>query len=356
MAALSGWKLACARVGLSVGTLLLIALMSEGVARVMGLSPPGQPHIEGPPFIRPCTDPVLRFENNAGAHIREIYPLADGSEQIAEISIDENGLRGGPATLEKPEGVFRIVCLGDSQTFGAGISDDETWPAHLQECLDPDRSRIEVLNFGVNAYDTEQEVQMLETRALAYDPDLVLLAFFVNDAAVRSTQGTGKPLDFGKQSKLHEFLAGDGWFHTVRDMSCLVDWWADRLERQEGLEYFGKSRAVLYSDDAAGWLACRRQLRRAQILLKKHDLPFVVILYPFMFRSGGRLATHDAYVTVKAYLDHTGIRHFDVEDAYAGMDVEPFKVHPRNAHTNGAGNRIAANAIGGLLKKDGLVP
>jgi hypothetical protein len=38
------------------------------------------------------------------------------------------------------------------------------------------------------------------------------------------------------------------------------------------------------------------------------------------------------------------------------MDVERFQVHPRDVHTNGAGNRIAADAIGSFLVQDGLVP
>ena len=356
MVVLSGWKLGLARAGLVVGSLLLPALAFEGVARVMGLAPPGHPHTEGPECTRLCSDPVLRFENNAGVHVREVYPQDDGSERVAEISIDERGLRGWSATPEKPAGMFRIACLGDSQTFGEGCSDDETWPAHLQERLDPGRDRIEVINFGVNAYDTEQEVRLLETRALAYDPDLVLLAYFVNDAAVRSTAHKGKPLDFGKPSKLHDFLTSDGWFHSLRQVSCLVDWWADRVERHESLEYFGSSRGVLYADDAAGWLACRRELRRAQALLRKSNLPFVVVLYPYMFRSGDNLGSHDSYATVKTFLDRSKIRYVDVEDAYAGMDVERFQVHPRDVHTNGAGNRIAADAIGTFLVQDGLVP
>jgi lysophospholipase L1-like esterase len=38
-----------------------------------------------------------------------------------------------------------------------------------------------VLNFGVSGYNTQQEVEMLKAKGLRYDPDLVILAYCLND-------------------------------------------------------------------------------------------------------------------------------------------------------------------------------
>jgi hypothetical protein len=45
---------------------------------------------------------------------------------------------------------------------------------------------VEVLNFGVSGYGTAQELLTLRTRALAYRPDLVLLAFFPGNDVVEN--------------------------------------------------------------------------------------------------------------------------------------------------------------------------
>lgn len=341
---------------LVVGSLLVSALLVEATARVLGLASVPNFRTEGDPLLRPCNDPVLRFENNAGSRSRQVYPLEGGAERVAEFTIDEHGLRGGCLSREKPPGMFRIACLGDSQTFGDGVGDDETWPHHLQQVLDPGRRCVEVLNFGVNAYETEQQVHLLETRVLGFEPDLVLLAYFVNDANVRSRAGSARPLPVPRPSGLHAVLTGKGWFASLRSVSRFLDWSADRIVRREGLEYFGKSRDVLYAEDAPGWQVAREQLSRARDLLERRDIPFVVVLYPFMHRSGEHLATHEAYGIVAAFLEHEGIRSLDLEPAYAGQDMDEMRAHPRNAHSSGAAHLIAAGAIAESLRMGGLVP
>ena len=87
--------------------------------------------------------------------------------------------------------MFRIVVLGDSFTFGTGVSDRGTWPAALRRSLRNQRERApelklpacEVWNYGVEGYDTTKEIRLLRERVLPLelDPDLVVLAFFFND-------------------------------------------------------------------------------------------------------------------------------------------------------------------------------
>ena len=43
------------------------------------------------------------------------------------------------------------------------------------------RDGVEVLNFGVPGYNLDQEIEVLRTRALELDPDVVVIAFCLND-------------------------------------------------------------------------------------------------------------------------------------------------------------------------------
>ena len=80
-------------------------------------------------------------------------------------------------TYDKPEGIARVVVLGDSFTFGEQARDDETWPACLEQQLD----NTEVLNLAIHGYGTDQQLRVLEVQGVKYQPDIVVLGFFVED-------------------------------------------------------------------------------------------------------------------------------------------------------------------------------
>ena len=87
------------------------------------------------------------------------------------------GLRDTDHTLEKPEGIDRIVVLGDSFAWGFGVDDGEIFTDYLEAALD----KTEVINLGVTAYGITQEIAYLRRLGLKFDPDMVLLALVMND-------------------------------------------------------------------------------------------------------------------------------------------------------------------------------
>ena len=68
----------------------------------------------------------------------------------AVVRNDENGLRfvpcrGGSKTALRQ----RVFIIGDSQTYGWGLSDDQSWPNQLQCLANKTGDRFEVHNLGV---------------------------------------------------------------------------------------------------------------------------------------------------------------------------------------------------------------
>ncbi len=115
-----------------------------------------------------------------------IFELKPGLEALfkgVQIRINSHGYRDRERTLEKPAGTWRIAVLGDSVTFGWGVHLEDTFTQKMEQRLNqrPDGQQYEVLNFGVPAYNTAQEVADFAARGLAYDPDVVLLVFVDND-------------------------------------------------------------------------------------------------------------------------------------------------------------------------------
>lgn len=106
------------------------------------------------------------------------------------------GLRGDlEFTKTKPANTLRIVCIGDSFTFGSDVDDFETWVAALDVELNQSKTRVEVLNFGVPGYGADQAALMLELRGLSYAPDLVVWGLFQGDLArnLRAFSFAAKP-------------------------------------------------------------------------------------------------------------------------------------------------------------------
>ncbi len=83
-------------------------------------------------------------------------------------------LRKGPKT-------FRILVLGDSVTFGHGAVHD--YPSLLEPMLKRWRPDVDwqVWNLGVPGYNTSQELAHLRQVGPSYQPDLVIVGFFLND-------------------------------------------------------------------------------------------------------------------------------------------------------------------------------
>ena len=66
-------------------------------------------------------------------------------------SHNEHGVRGPSISKQKPPGVFRVVCLGGSSTYGhTPTSDAATWPARLEAYLNEEQGapRVLVINAG----------------------------------------------------------------------------------------------------------------------------------------------------------------------------------------------------------------
>jgi len=127
----------------------------------------------------------LIYVKNAGAN--HMYPY--------DASINKNGFRGKDFDLEKKPGVTRIVCLGESSTFGAFDRDEETYPYLLEARLNGDAGRkYEVLNLGVSESNTEWLRNMLVPEILSLNPDIVTYYGGHNDIRdFVSSYRTGRP-------------------------------------------------------------------------------------------------------------------------------------------------------------------
>jgi lysophospholipase L1-like esterase len=110
--------------------------------------------------------------------------------------VNSLGYRGKETTVEKPEHVFRIVCLGGSTTFGLGESDEsQTYPELLEKRLNelyPGGPHFEVINAGTPGWSSAESLINLHFRVLELSPDMVILYDGVNDTFAMRRPDEGK--------------------------------------------------------------------------------------------------------------------------------------------------------------------
>jgi Flp pilus assembly protein TadD/lysophospholipase L1-like esterase len=164
-----------ARPAVALGATLLALLAGEAVVRAFRLAPGIKPIQLGSYecFYKRSTNPILGFELKANCR-------SDTPDFIETYErTNSHGQRDRERTLRKPDGVQRVLLLGDSIVEGYGLPESKTISSQLEE-LYGDGS-TEVLNFGVSAYCTRAEIELLEVKGLHFDPDVVVLVFVEND-------------------------------------------------------------------------------------------------------------------------------------------------------------------------------
>ena len=97
--------------------------------------------------------PVWREEERTSL-LRQFFPEIPTSlrrNSVWEISLNSGGFRDVEFSEGKASSTFRIICLGDSWTFGTNVGQRESYPQQLQALLRREfpETNVEVLNLGV---------------------------------------------------------------------------------------------------------------------------------------------------------------------------------------------------------------
>ena len=98
-----------------------------------------------------------------------------------EYALNSSGFRGPEVFQNNPD--YRILALGNSCTFGWGISLQYTWTEKLKKKLDNRyrNSKHEVINAGVPGYTSFQGKKYLFDELTALEADAVIITFGWND-------------------------------------------------------------------------------------------------------------------------------------------------------------------------------
>lgn len=287
-------------------------------------------------LLQPSRVPGLAYELVPGLQIERWG---------GEVRINDAGLRDAPTFENMPESVVRIAALGDEVTFGRLIEQRLTYPEVLEAILNGAEltpgCEFEVLNMGVSGYGVADAVRVLEHKGLRYDPDVILLAYRLDDPESDNLQ----PM------KLK--MNGVPWwkhFHIGR-------WWSQSsLERAVDNEGDGDYFEYLHTEGDEGWskvLESFELVKRMAHNSRGDEIPVILMLIP-SFRDIESWEDYP-YAELHSRLNREGrLRGFDVLDLaaeFALWDVAPKELTDQADLPNVEGHRRIAIAIRARLMR-----
>jgi len=109
------------------------------------------------------------------------------TEEQAPESNNYQGLRF-ETTILAPSRVSssfpRLVCLGDSVTFGWNITYERSYPYLLEERLREQYPEVMVVNSGIGGQTVIDGLERLDSGVFYYDPQIVIINFGLNDGFI----------------------------------------------------------------------------------------------------------------------------------------------------------------------------
>jgi hypothetical protein len=336
-----------ARLALSAASVAATLLLAEGLLRLLGIGSPGR----GSRWFAGGNHPRFLFAADAecgyglspGFRGREVSTFGEFEVPVA---IDGRGLRDHPHRAAEASS---ILALGDSMTFGEGVTEGEAYPAILEAA-----SGVRVVNGGVPGYGTPQMICRMRRLLPHLRPTLVFVTFSAT-------------WDLGRCG--HPFLYHEGFIVAPN--------YRDRLYLIGGNLYPAEVRwplvgpATAYAEGWSNlgrlalpafrrWATALAGATRGRPSRQAHE-PCLSTLEAGRTeaeRAGARLVavlvdspepeSREDTAAVGRWLDEHGIAHLLLDDLLAGEDLERLRFRA-DRHWNAEGHRRVGEALAGAL-------
>lgn len=281
------------------------------------------------------------------SNVRAPRNLSHGFYFGNDVNTNAEGLRGGPVPHPCPPGEIRVLCLGDTETFGASLSDAETWPGAMEALLNaqtPAGRHVRAINAGQPGYSAYQGTGLLREVGNAYDCGIVVAMFGYDDAqgapACTEPHTPAGPFAWGSAGRLRQSAA---WRYLQYRVTAPTP---------------GGTPAAT---NGPWWERSAANMRWMRDETVAHGGRFVIAAEGT--RRLGRVATRSgpdlvAFEHLKAAYRSLASDVLIVDDVFhaSGLSEDALFLDPLAVHVSSAGAGLIARAMADLLWQRGWVP
>ena len=118
-------------------------------------------------------------------------------DYVHDLALNSVGMHDEEHPQPKMADTYRILVLGDSFMRAHQVRETETSHQILEDLLNKndDSQRFEVISAGVDAWGTVQELLYYRSEGRLYEPDLVILMFYLGNDIDDNLPGRGRTLN-----------------------------------------------------------------------------------------------------------------------------------------------------------------
>ena len=104
------------------------------------------------------------------------------NQHLTTININNEGFRGAEINVLKNNNDYRIIMIGGSTVFGAGMPNDNlTIPYQLNKKFEEKYNNVEVINAGISSITSFEELYHFKEKLIHLEPNLVIIYDGAND-------------------------------------------------------------------------------------------------------------------------------------------------------------------------------
>jgi hypothetical protein len=264
---------------------------------------------------------------------------------VVKQSVGEERFRLREALDRPPKepGSYRILFLGDSFTYGAGVEDaSRIFPSLVVAKLNEGGSRYELFNGGIPGSRTPAWVKLFQAAVGPYEPDLVVTVFFLRDG----TRGVGGSRGaIRKIGKRMAELSEESWLFRH---SRTYRYFRERRAQQELSREYLKAMHDGYlgePEQTAEWERAQANLLAIRDEAEGRGAKFALVVFPVLFALGPDYPLEDVCLEIERFADEQGIPVLSLLPAFRGRHAPSLWVSPLDQHPNEQAHALAAEAI-----------
>jgi lysophospholipase L1-like esterase len=277
------------------------------------------------------------------------------------IVTNADGLRDVAHAHAKVPGVTRILGLGDSVTFGAGVSFEDTYLAQLEGRLRAAGKNVEIIKAGVNSYEFDQESSYYRADGRRYQADIVLIGFVLNDTVALTPEMLAglyatRQNEIAATSRATDpsTIQQAGW--SCRSCVLLREAVLSRRRSEQrkarNLKYFAGLEKVWQKE----WPGFAQRFSAFVADLKREGVTPVLIVFPLTEQfSHSYNLTRAPQEQMRSLASQLGVAFLDLLPSLDRPDWSQFYLAGDDMHLNGAGYGIVADTLGRELLRLGIL-
>ena len=298
------------------------------------------------------------FDSETAGHWRHL-PGFRGRWDSTWYEIDDRGLRGVVQLPPDAENELRVVCIGDSCTFGKGVLEEASWPRQLEARLAAGGAAAQVYNLGINGAYGEVYSNVLAEHADALRPHFVVGGYNLNDFpnALRTIDEK-----VFRQRGLRSLIP-----QSVRDSRgrlALYRWVrAEYYDRQKAKDMAASESLASAASEGAepngeAWKAERAHLESIRDRAREHGARTVVFLFPYESQVLLEEFDRRPIERIRGLCDELGLPFVDLaeefrREARAADPMRRLFIKGDRYHPNPYGYGIVADRVQALIAELG---